>query len=186
MVDPRDVVIASVDRSSGIIACIYIPPKNSPYYWTTTKILDLFKTLRVLLLHGIHSPEYMVISCDLNFSSTNWGTMESTDPSESLFLDNLLDLGYQQKLHESARRILDVFLVSSEVKHINSRFCLVLEKLLYDNWKKSSPTIYRTQVVSCWNTNQYKLPRGVRAPFRASTGSLSTKSFPENNLTLFA
>ena len=135
MVDPCDVVFASTDRSSCIIACIYIPPKNRSYYWTTTKILDFFKTL-LLLLHGTHSPEYMFITGDLNFSSTNWGTMESTDPSESLFLDNLVDLGFQQKLHESAGTSLDVFLISSEVKSINSRICLELEKLLYKNWNK--------------------------------------------------
>ena len=136
MVDPFDVVFASIDRSSCIMACIYIPPKNSPYYWTTTKLLDFFKTLQLLLLHGTHSPEYMVTTGNLNFSSTNWGSMESTDPSESLFLDNLVDLDFQQKLHESAGTSLDVFLISSEVKHINSRLCLELEKLLYDNWNK--------------------------------------------------
>ena len=78
----------------------------------------------------------MLITGEMNFSSTNWGTMESTDPSESLFLDNLVDLGFQQKLHESAGTSLDLFLISSEVKHINSRICLELEKLLCDNWNK--------------------------------------------------
>ena len=136
MVDPCDVVFASIDCSLCIIACIYIPPKNSPYYWTTTKILNFFETLRLLLLHGTHSPEYMVKTGDLNFSSTNWGTLESTDPSENLFLDNLVDLGFQQKLHECAGTSLDVFLISSEVKHINSRIRLELDKLLYDNWNK--------------------------------------------------
>ena len=52
MVDPCDVVFASIDRSSCIIACIYTPPKNCLYYWTITKILDFFKTLRLLLIHG--------------------------------------------------------------------------------------------------------------------------------------
>ena len=138
MVDPCDMVIASIDRSSCIIVCIYIPPTKCPYYWTTTKILDFFKTLlmRLLFLNGTHSPEYMVVTGDLKFSSTNWRTLESTDPSESLFLDNLVDLGFHQKLHESAGMSLDVFLISSEVKHINSRICLDLEILLYDNWNK--------------------------------------------------
>ena len=112
MVDLCDVVFTSIDRSSCIIARIYIPPKNSPYYWTTTKLLDFFKTPRLLLLHRTHSPEYMVIIGDLNFSSTNWGTMKSTNASENLFLDNLDDQGFQQKLHESAGRSLDVFLNS--------------------------------------------------------------------------
>ena len=67
MVDPCDVVFASIDCSSCTIACIYIPPKNSPYYWTTTKILDFFKPLRHLLLHGTHSPEYLVETGDLKF-----------------------------------------------------------------------------------------------------------------------
>ena len=62
--------------------------------------------------------------------------MESTGPSESLFLDNLVDLGFQQKFHENAGTSLNVFLISTEVKHINSRICLELEKLLYDNWNK--------------------------------------------------
>ena len=62
--------------------------------------------------------------------------MESTDPSESLFLDNLVDLGFQQKLHESAGTSLNVFLISSEVKDINSCICLELEKLFYDNRNK--------------------------------------------------
>ena len=74
----------------------------------------------------------MVITGDLSFSSTNWGTMESTDFSESLFLDKLVDLGFQQKLHECAGTSLDVFFIGSEVKHITSRICLELEKLLYD------------------------------------------------------
>ena len=136
MVDPCDVLFASIDRSSRIIACINIPPKNGPYYCTKTRTLDLFKTLRLLPLHGTHSPEYMVTTGDLNFSSTNRGTMESTNFSESLFLVNLVDLGFQQKLHETAGTSLDVFLISSEVKHINSRICLELEELLCDNWKK--------------------------------------------------
>ena len=72
----------------------------------------------------------------LSFSSTKWGTRESTDPSESLFFDNMVDLGFQQKLHESAGTSLDVFLISSEVKHFNSRFCLKLEKMLNDNWNE--------------------------------------------------
>ena len=64
--------------------------------------------------------------------------MESTDRClfQSLFLDNLVDLGFQQKLHKSTGTSLDVFLISSEVKHIKSRICLQLEKLLYDNWNK--------------------------------------------------
>ena len=136
MVDPCYVVFASIDRSSCIIACIYIPPKNSRYYWTTTKVLDFFKTLRLLVLHGTHSPVYMVITGELIFSCTNWRTMESTDPSESLFLDNLLDLGFQQILHESTGTSLDVFLFSLYVKHINSSICLELEKLLYDDRNK--------------------------------------------------
>ena len=138
MVDPCDVIFASIDRSSCINACIYIPPNNSHFYWTTTKIIDFFKTLRLLILHGTHFPEYMVISGDLKFSSTNWGTMESTDFSKNLFLDNLVQLGFQQKLHETTGTSLDVVRISSEVKHINSRICLELEKLLYDNWNKKS------------------------------------------------
>ena len=62
--------------------------------------------------------------------------MKSTDPSESIFLDNLVDLGFQQKLHESAGTSRDVYFISSEVKHINIGVCLELEKLLYDNWSK--------------------------------------------------
>ena len=78
----------------------------------------------------------MVITGDLNFSSTNWGTMKSTDPPESLFLDNLVDLGFHQWLLQSARTSLDVFLISSEIKHINSRICLELQKPVYGNWNK--------------------------------------------------
>ena len=78
----------------------------------------------------------MVITGELIFSCTNWRTMESTDPSESLFLDNLLNLGFQQILHESTGTSLDVFLISLYVKHINSRICLELEKLLYDDRNK--------------------------------------------------
>ena len=62
--------------------------------------------------------------------------MESTDLSESLFLDNLVNLGFQHQLHASAGSSREVFLVNSEVKHINSRLCLELEKLFYDNWKE--------------------------------------------------
>ena len=184
-VDPCDVLFASIDRGSCLIACIYILPKNSPYYWTTTKIPDFFETLRLLLLHGTHPLEYMVITGDLNFSCTNWGIMESTDPSEILFLDNLFDHGFQQKLHESAGTSLELFLISSEVKHINSCICLELEKLLMITGTKTSQIMYRTQVVS-WNMNQYKLSRENRALFRTSTGSLTTKYFPKTLLTHFA
>ena len=136
MVDVCDVLFASIAHSSCIIACIYIPPKKSPYYWTTTEILDFYKILRLLLLHETHSSEYMVTTGDLNFSSTNWGAMESTNPSESLFLNNRVDLGFWQILHEFAGTSLDLFLISSEVRHINSRFCLQLDELFYDNWIK--------------------------------------------------
>ena len=63
--------------------------------------------------------------------------MESTDISEILFLDNTVDLGFQQKLHQYRGTSLDVFLINSEVKHINSRNCLELEKLLYVNRNKN-------------------------------------------------
>ena len=44
LVKPCDVVFALIDSSSCIFAVVHIPPKNSPYYWTTTRILDFFKT----------------------------------------------------------------------------------------------------------------------------------------------
>ena len=74
---------------SILIVCIYNPPKGSPYRWCKQKFEDLTQTLK--FLEKETKPKSIIITGDLNFSTTDWIQMSSPDELDNTWLNYFID-----------------------------------------------------------------------------------------------
>ena len=95
-----------------LIFCIYSPPKGSPDRWCKQKFEDLTQTLK--FLEKKTKPKSIIITGDLNFSTTDWKQMSS--PGDNTWLNYFIDENFEQMLNFTDflgyKKQLDVFLTN--------------------------------------------------------------------------
>ena len=106
----------SSDHLSYILCCFYNPPQNSPYRWKAQELQLIVKSLNDIQLGQNCGP--IILVGDLNFSETNWKTMDSSNADERLVLNTLSTLNYEQLL-DGRKKQLDVLLTNKTESVIN-------------------------------------------------------------------
>ena len=106
----------SSDHLSYMLCCIYNPPQNSPYRWKAQELQLIVKSLNQIQLEQNCGPNVLV--GDINFSETNWKTMDSSNAHERLVLNTLSTLNYKQFL-DGRKKQLDVLLTNKPESVIN-------------------------------------------------------------------
>ena len=117
------IVKINTKNDSILIVCIYNPPKGSPYRWCKQKFEDLTQTLKFLEKKA--KPKSIIITGDLNFSTTDWKQMSSPDELDNTWLNYFVDENFEQMLNFTDllgfKKQLDVFLTNEPQFWINSK-----------------------------------------------------------------
>ena len=127
-----------IGNLSIAIVCVYSPPVESKYTFTSDDFERLYSFLKKQ--HTFH--DELIIYGDFNLEGINWKTLESKTDIEKRFLDMLDDLHLHQKVDfdTCSTGILDLVLTSRNVSDV------VLEPLLnYQsicNLSKHKPIIF--------------------------------------------
>ena len=115
------IVKINTKTDSILIVCIYNPPKGSPYRWCKQKFEDLTQTLK--FLEKKTKPKSVIITGDLNFSTTDWKQISSPDELDNTGLNYFVDENFEQMLNFTDllgyKKQLDVFLTNEPQFWIN-------------------------------------------------------------------
>ena len=91
------IVKINTKNDSILIVCIYNPPKGRPYRWCKQKFEDLTQTLK--FLEKKTKPKSIIITGDLNVSTTDWKQMSSPDELVNIWLNYFVDENFEQILN---------------------------------------------------------------------------------------
>ena len=107
-----DVVMIKVELGSYncLLCCIYSAPGDSVYTLTCSQLIELLAHMN-FTAPRIGCTDIFVIG-DINFSSTTWGTMYSSDQKEMSVLEYLFEHNFTQLILGKTRQ-LDVFLTNN-------------------------------------------------------------------------
>ena len=102
----------------SLICCLYNPPRTSKYRWPETEFLNLLTEIEEKANENNCSS--VILAGDINFESTEWIGLVSSDNYESSILNKLADQNFTQILNSTNRKQLDVFLTNKPELVINS------------------------------------------------------------------
>ena len=119
-VKPKDVPM--------LICCLYYPPKNNPYRWSSESLISLTNELNEYA--ATENCDYIIITGDINFENTTWEILLSNDAYEDTVLESLGKHQFKEILSQKEKTQLEIFLNNnpstvnnhSEVNEFNRSF----------------------------------------------------------------